>query len=197
MSINFDHYKNIAHGLVLLFKPWVEVVIHDLSTGKIIYIKGALSSRNIGAPSLIEEPPLLLTPVYEKKGVKGRIKSISIPLQNLEKSENYLMCINVDLSSFDQVHSFLNGFLVDQSEKPKELFEKDWKEHLNDLIHDYLKENHLAYEALNKTDKKKLIHSLKNHGAFKIPKAADYIAGILQMGRATIFNYLKEINKNV
>ncbi len=33
-------------------------------------------------------------------------------------------------------------------------------------------------------------------GAFHEKNAADYVANVLNMGRATIFNYLKEFRKN-
>lgn len=51
-------YLDILDGLVDLMAPLVEVVIHDLESNEIAYIKGALSDRCIGDPSNLDMPTL-------------------------------------------------------------------------------------------------------------------------------------------
>ncbi|MBW2594337.1 MAG: helix-turn-helix domain-containing protein [Deltaproteobacteria bacterium] len=42
-------------------------------------------------------------------------------------------------------------------------------------------------------EKKELIRELYAQGAFKAPKSPEYVAGVLGLGRATVFKYLKKI----
>ncbi|HXF90517.1 MAG TPA: PAS domain-containing protein, partial [Candidatus Nitrosotenuis sp.] len=44
----------ISRGLILLFRPFVEVVIHDLASETIAFIEGGLSDRQKGDPSQLE-----------------------------------------------------------------------------------------------------------------------------------------------
>ncbi len=76
------------------------------------------------------------------------------------------------------------------TEKPKALFKDDWQEKINQTIHLYLNDHHLSLKSLTRTEKKKLIEYLHKLGVFNVKNAASYIAKILNVSRATIYNYL-------
>lgn len=178
--------------MVLLLKPLVEIVIHDLSSGTIHYINGDLSKRKIGDPSLLEPEEFeenIDKIVYPKINFDGRlIKSISVPIH-----DNWLICINVDISLFNKMKDLGELLLnTQQMNPPDSLFKNDWQEKLHIGIHDFLQKNGWNFDLLTHQQKKETTKHLFDNGAFSEKNAADYIARVLQLGRATVFNYLKE-----
>jgi predicted transcriptional regulator YheO len=76
-------------------------------------------------------------------------------------------------------------------EKPAILFKDDWRERVNIYVTDYLKKEGLTLQTLDKEQKQELVHALYRVGAFESKNAANYIADVLQISRATLYNYLK------
>lgn len=196
--MKISDYIPICNAIVSLLKPLVEIVIHDLQTDKIIFIAGNLSERNIGDQSLLdidinEIEKEIEHIIYPKLNFDGRlVKSISVPLKENEQIK-LLLCINCDVSVFSQMQSLSQILLPNlEVEKPNMLFKNDWQERLHLSVHNSLKEKNWSFEALVPRQKKILVHELFIAGAFAEKNAADYIAKILNMGRATLFKYLKE-----
>lgn len=192
----------IAEAITKLFHPFTEVVIHDLKSNEIAYIAGKLSPRQIGDPSLLDLDALqnendIDQIVYDKFSVRGKlIKSISIFFPSKE-NPTHLMCINADVSIFEQLKEISDFFLTNpfQQSQPTPLFQNDWQEKLHQAMFQFCSQKFWDLEDLNTKKKKELAHFLFQQGAFEEKKAADYIANTLQMGRATVFNYLKEWKK--
>lgn len=189
--MSFLPYVPLCKAIVLLLDPLVEIVIHDLASDTICFIAGQLSKRKIGDASLLNSEELeenLEAITYPKLNFDGRlIKSISVPV-----NEQYLICINCDVSVFSQMQILSESFLVSQQAKiPESLFKKDWQEKLHSAIHFYLKEKQWNFNELSLKQKKDVVHYLFQKNAFTEKNAADYIANVLGLGRATIFNYLK------
>lgn len=185
-------YTPLCKAIVLLMKPLVEIVIHDLSSGTICFIEGALSKRQIGDASLLEQAGFeddLETIIYPKLSFDGRlIKSISVPLQ-----DKWLICINCDVSVFNQMQTVSQQFLAMSHETgPKSLFAKDWQEKIHIAIHAYLQEQSWNFDGLTNAQKKNVAKHLFAMGAFNEKNATDYITTALNIGRATLFKYLKE-----
>ncbi len=190
--MEFSTLTQFCNAFILLMKPLVEIVIHDLDAETIAYINGDISMRKVGDPSLLDSQELeenLDRIVYPKLSHDGRlIKSISVPID-----KKWLVCINCDVSVFGQMEVITQQFLRMIPEKcPESLFKNDWQERLHVAIHAYLKEKSWNYQYLTGRQKKEVAHHLFQIGAFAEKHAADYVASALNMGRATIFNYLKE-----
>ncbi|MDF2964659.1 MAG: hypothetical protein K0Q51_47 [Rickettsiaceae bacterium] len=190
--MTLSNYIPLCKAIVALMSPLVEVVIHDLNKGSIYYIEGNLSKRQIGDPSLLSPDELdkdIGEVIYSKLNFDGRlIRSISVPIEG-----NYLFCINFDVSIFNQLQALSHHFLeISYSKKPEALFKNDWQEKLHISVHAFLKEKGWDFQHLSNSQKKILVENLYSIGAFSEKNAADYIAEILKMGRATIFKYLKE-----
>jgi predicted transcriptional regulator YheO len=167
--------------------PLVEVVIHGINTNRIVYIKGNLSRRQIGDESLLDELGFRKSPVYPKINFDGKlVKSISVMLD-----DKYLMCINCDVSVFNKIYE-LSKSLLKTEDQPNSLFANDWQEKLHKSINSYLQNHNISFDRMNKMHKKDLVHYLFNLEAFHEKKAADYIAKVLDLGRATVFKYLRE-----
>ncbi len=193
-----NSYFSTAEAISLLFYPYAEVVLHDLKSGLIAAIYNNFSKRKIGDESLLEdienynEFPNVF-PVYLKTNWDGRkIKSISSTLRDQKGKAIGLLCINLDLSKWDELHHFLGSWLNNASQpQPAELFKDDWREKINSYVSDYLARLGITLKLLNKEKKKALVLALHKEGAFKAKNAANYIADVLDLSRATIYNYLK------
>ena len=184
-----SNYIKICDALVQLMDPLVEIVIHDIAKNSILYINGNLSHRSAGDESFLQSEELknIDQIVYSKLNFDGRlIKSISIILE-----KKYLLCINCDVSIFNKMQKLSAAFLQSDSQ-PESLFVNDWQEKLHTSIHAYLDSNNLSFDNLLQNNKKALAKHLFELGAFHEKNAADYVAKVLGLGRATVFKYLKE-----
>jgi predicted transcriptional regulator YheO len=89
----------------------------------------------------------------------------------------------------------LSSTLLQMTGQPQSLFTNDWQEKLHVSIHSYLRNHNLSFDHLSQNEKKALAKHLFDLGAFHEKNAADYVAKILGLGRATVFKYLKEWRK--
>lgn len=189
--MTLSKYIQICDAIVTLIDPLIEVVIHDIGTNTIAYINGSLSLRKVGDQSLLNTKNLsdIHKITYPKINHDGKlIKSISVVLE-----EKWVLCINYDISVFGKMQDLSLLILQnDINKQPKSLFANDWQEKLHLSIHAYLQKNNLSFDSLSNQDKKSIAKHLFELGAFNEKNAADYVAKILKLGRATVFKYLKE-----
>jgi predicted transcriptional regulator YheO len=193
-----ERYKPIAEAVSLLLFPHAEVVIHDLHTGCIQAIFNNLSKRKVGDESSLDESGTLpdtqdVFPPYFKMNWDGRkMKSVTAVLRSSRGKAIGLLCINLDISKWEEMHQFILDLIKPATEMPEFLFKNDWREKINIYVSSYLKQHALRLESLDKLEKKKLLLALHKQGAFDTKNAASYIADVLQISRATVYNYLKE-----
>lgn len=197
-----DLYFPVAQAISLLLYPYGEVVIHDLKTGRIAAIFNPFSKRKVGEESLIEEledgaklPDVF--PLYSKTNGDGRkLKSSTATLRDKNGKPIGLLCVNLDVSKWAELHHFLGEWLgsVTSQEHPEVLFKDDWREKINTYVSHFLMKEGVTLKTLNKEKKQELIKSLHHEGAFKAKKAASYVADVLELSRATIYNYLRVIS---
>ncbi len=188
-------YIMLFDSIVNLMDPMIEIVIHDLDSETIFYINGKISNREVGSSSLLNRKDLeadIEKVIYPKLNFDGRLeKSISVRL-----NDKYITCINCDISIFSQMEKICHQLSATNADvQPESLFKNDWQEKIHITIHSFLKERGWRFDGLTGSQKKKLVEKLFTLGAFNEKKAADYIASSLNMGRATIFNYLREWRK--
>ncbi len=193
----------IAEAFSKLLHPFAEVVIHDLEKDKVEAIYNPFSQREVGNESYLERWDFTENPQenvigpYEKVNYDGRrLKSISLVLRdNHDKAVGFL-CVNMDVSVFENYRDTLQVFLSNNdahlSEDKQSLFKDDVYEQINLFIQDHCRAHNIALENLNREDKRGLILSLHEEGAFNGKNATSYIARILNISRATVYNYLKE-----
>lgn len=192
-------YFSTAEAISLLFYPDAEVVLHDLISGRIAAIYNNFSKRKVGDESLLEEPEEYdefpnVFPVYSKTGPDGKkIKSISSVLRNSKGKAIGLLCINLDISKWEECYRFLESRLnnVTPQPPPAELFKNDWQERINCYVSSFLTREGTTLKLLDKEKKKAIVLALYKEGAFNAKNAASYVADVLDLSRATIYNYLK------
>lgn len=192
-----DPYKPVGEAISMLLFPHAEVVLHDLRSGCIGAIFNNLSKRAIGDESLLEELDMDISkdvfPPYFKTNWDGRkMKSVTAVLKNTLGKPIGLLCINLDISKWEEMHHFILDMLKATTVTPEYLFKNDWREKINTYVSTYLKQHALRLESLDKAEKRKLLLALEKEGAFDTKNAASYIADVLQISRATVYNYLKE-----
>lgn len=195
----FAPYLPIAEAISRLFFPHVEVVLHNLETGCIEAIYNPFSKRSVGDHSWLDEEKENFPktfPVYSKTGWNGKkIKSITAPLHTPRGKIFGLLCINLDLSKWEETLRWLLEWMqTEVTDAPDALFREDWKERIHTYVSLYLQNEKCSLNSLNKIQKKNLVLSLKKEGAFSVKHAASYIAEILSISRATVYNYLKDVD---
>lgn len=199
MSKELNKYAGIAQAISMLLHPYAEVVLHNLSTGRIAAIYNNLSRRKVGEESLLEEVVDLtklpdVFPPYSKINWDGKkMKSVTATLRDSKGMPIALFCINLDLSQWEEMHQFILGWMggLDTKEQPDVLFKNDWKEKINAFVADYLQKEGLSLKTITKEQKQELVRTLHRKGAFQAKKAASYAAEVLEISRATIYNYLR------
>ena len=71
-------YSAIADGIVVLFPPYTEVVIHDLNTQTVVHVANNQSKRELGDESSLDDiefdPDESVIGPYEKLGWDGRFE---------------------------------------------------------------------------------------------------------------------------
>jgi predicted transcriptional regulator YheO len=202
MINELEHYEPIAEAISLLLFPHAEVVIHDLRTGYIGAIYNNFSKRAVGDESLLDEINQAsetrdVLPPYFKTNWNGKkMKSVSAVLRNQHRKAIGLLCINLDISKWEEMHLCILDLIKPATEMPDFLFKNDWREKINTYVSSYLKQHALRVESLDKTEKKKLLFALHKEGAFNTKNGASYVADVLQISRATVYKYLKVHNEN-
>ncbi|OWK25476.1 hypothetical protein AJ87_09545 [Rhizobium yanglingense] len=66
-------------------------------------------------------------------------------------------------------------------------------EHINEYIHGWTAKRGVPIGNLTRAQKQELVRELADDGAFCGSHAAAYISKILQMGRATVYNYRRDL----
>lgn len=198
----WEQYKPMIEALVELFQPFVEIAVHDLEKGSIAAIYHNISQRKVGETSPLKElkievknfPPYFAP--YYKQNWDGRpLKCTSITLRNKKGKPVGLICINVDVSFFQEGRRLLDTFLniKEEAENPIEIFGSPIESQAQAMIQHYLDEKNLSLNHLSREQKKMLVQNLYKKGLFNFKNAAPFIAKKLKSSRATIYNYIKGV----
>jgi predicted transcriptional regulator YheO len=193
----------VCDAIATLFSPHVEAVLHDLETGLIFHIANAFSRRRPGDSSLNEAGLAssldedVIGP-YGKSNWDGRrLKAITSVLRDADGKPVGLLCINHDIEAFAGIFDQLKSMMEFAAPMPKTsaLMADDWREAVNSVIGDFLTEQRTTLSGLTGTDTDGLIALLDARGVFAIRKAVPYVAEILKLSRATIYNRLGAIRQ--
>lgn len=196
-------YIPVAQAFSKLLHPFAEVVIHNLNSDQIEAIYNPFSKRVIGDSSHLDRWDFTVDPAdnvigpYSKTNYDGRpLKCVSIVIRDDADTAIGFVCVNMDVSHFNQYQHVIGMFLNNNdrhiSQSDSGLFRDDLYERINLFVQDFCQQEQIAIDALSREQKKQLIQNLKTYGAFQAKGAADYLARILTVSRATIYNYIKD-----
>ena len=205
MNYDITQLKSIADGIALLLNPHAEVVVHDLKSDAIAYIANPTSGRAAGEPSLIEphmsaslKDEDVIGP-YEKAGDRGqRISAITSVVRDHMGKATYLVCINLDYAPLESALDALESFIRPRVAvtRPDALFLRDWREAIKFEARAFVLQTGCSLEKLSAPHRLELVSRLYDRGLFSAKKAAEQVAGMLGVSRATIYNDLAKLNKN-
>lgn len=188
----------VADGIAALLYPFAETVVHDLRAQQIVHIANNLSRRSVGDATDLEALELapdesVIGPYDKKNWDGGRMRAVSIVIRDERAVPIGLVCVNLAMDRFDQARAVLDLFTsgVRSAPQPERLFRDDWQEKVNTFLHAWLAERQLALGALTRAQKREAVLALEAHGAFQGRSAARYVAQMLGLGRATVFQYLR------
>ncbi|MEP4035769.1 PAS domain-containing protein [Pseudophaeobacter sp.] len=192
--------KALADAIPLLFGTRNEVVLHDLSTETIAYIANPFSQRQPGDPSNMHEidfhPSEDVIGPYEKVNWDGSVlRSISVVVRDDAGNAQFVLCINHDQADLQNLQRAVRSLLPARSPKvqPEALFRNDWHENLNVFVSDWCATRSLRVEELSREARRELVAALESSGALSERNAAAYVARVLSVSRATVYNDLKAI----
>ncbi len=199
MAHMWQEYEPLLKALVELFHPFIEIAIHDLEKGEIVALFHNISQRKIGDPSPlkelgipVEDFPAYFSPYY-KKNFDGRsLKCSSITIRKNGKAVG-LICINVDVSSFQEGYRLIETFLSikHDAKHPIDMHGDDLEEKTSRIIQGHLQEKHWVLKHLNRQQKKELVQTLFKRGVFNFKNAVPFVAKYLNMSRASVYNYIR------
>ncbi len=192
--------RPLAEGIAALLFPFAEVVVHDLESQTIVHIVNSLSRREVGDATALDDIDFdasesVIGP-YEKRNWDGsRMRAISVLIRDDAGRPIGVACVNLTISAFEQARQTLELFVrgVQVAPQPEKLFRDDWQERILTFLHPWLAERRLTLGNLTREQKRELVLALHRHGAFEGRSAADYVARLLDMGRATVFKHLKTV----
>jgi predicted transcriptional regulator YheO len=189
-------YFPICDALAVIFGQQIEVVIHDLRTGRVAYIVNPYSGRKVGVESLLDiekseipETASVLGP-YEKAGSKGeRIRSVTAVLRDPHREPIALLCVNFNFEVIDKVVQSLEALFPTEGiiPHPDMLFRQDWRERVNLVIRDFLLRTQTTVATLDRQQRSKLLEEIENSGLLEMRHAAQYVANQLGISRATLY----------
>ena len=200
-------YFPIAEAIAKLLYPFAEVVLHDIKKNQIVKIFNNFTKRQVGDSSCIddikskgfEKGPDIHGPFMQKNFYGHDVKYTTSVLRNDDGKAIGLMCINLNIEGIQHIQNVFNHFLETTADSSNldELFNDDWENRINIFVQRFRKERNCAFSKLTTQERMQLVHSLHEAGAFRATNAVNYIAKILGVSRATIYNYLNtmEINK--
>ncbi len=198
LEARYAHAFPIAQGIAVWLHPNAEVVLHDFETDRVVKIWNNFSRRSPGEASLIAEEIQLeqdrdVYGPYERSNWDGRrLKCVSSVVRDENGERIGLLCLNLDVSSFDAFSAFIDLFTATASSPPTALIERDWREQIHAALGQHLREVNTPLPALTRAQKIDAVRALDAKQLFSTRNATQHVAEILNVSRATVYNWLNE-----
>ncbi|MEU3955248.1 PAS domain-containing protein [Streptomyces achromogenes] len=196
--------EKIAVALGRMFPGLCEVVLHDLRDPEhaIRAIENNLSGRQIGEPATelglarISDPDYPgVVQNYPNRFPDGRpAKSTSIGIKNAAGEYVAALCLNLDVSVLSPVTLALSNLVAtdtEHRERPLETLRDRTARELREAVEARAAERAATPRSLSREEKRDLVRQLQRDGYFDSRDAAQTIADLLGVSRATVYNYAK------
>ncbi|MCX4775613.1 helix-turn-helix transcriptional regulator [Streptomyces sp. NBC_01264] len=196
--------EKIVVGLGRMFPGLCEVVLHDLRDPQnaVRAIENNLSGRAVGDSATelglrrISDPqyPTVIQN-YANRFPDGRpAKSTSIGIKNAAGEYIAALCLNLDVSVLSPVTLTLSNLIATDGthgEQPVESLRDRNAQELRHVVEALSAERGSTPRSLSRTDKRALVRRLREDGYFDSRDAAQAMADLLGVSRATVYNYAK------
>lgn len=202
MKTIFKTLIPVCDAVATLFPGRLEVVLHDLATDTIAHIAGAFSNRAAGDPSLLTEEAAqidgggqdVIGPYGKRHWDGQRLKSVSAVIRDGDGRAVGLLCINLkagEIEAAAELLRSLTGAFSDPAAQP--LVAGDWREAAHSLIAETLAARGTTFAAADRADRVAVLRALDAGGILRIRGAADHVARILGISRASLYAALKQV----
>ena len=204
MSKLISDYGAVCKLIARLYPGQVEVVLHDLRTGRVAAIEGDISKRAVGDESLVDTGTLeadlddadIIGPYSQTNWDGENLRSFTAVLRNGEGSPSGLICVNMRTAAFSAAADLLAVFTAtDPAPRSSALFAQDWREAANGIISEVLSQRGVTLVTARRDDKVALVAALDRAGILEMRGSPDYAAKALGMSRASIYNLLKDARR--
>ena len=188
----------VAKALAELFHPFVEVVVHDIEKNRIAAIFNSFSRRSVGDDSMIQDSAGLsdgpdIHGPFDHRAFDGRrLRYTSVVFRDDDGRAIGLMCVNLDVSPLERVEETIGVFLRSAGD-PASLdayFHDDWQARIRAFVLAYCREMGTAADRMTRDERAALVSALHEAGAFRAKNAAGFVATVLGVSRATVYNDL-------
>ncbi|MFF9584469.1 transcriptional regulator [Streptomyces achromogenes] len=196
--------EKITVALGRMFPGLCEVVLHDLRDPEhaIRAIENSLSGRQVGDPATelglarIADPDYPgVVQNYPNRFPDGRpAKSTSIGIKNAAGEYVAALCLNLDVSVLSPVTLALSNLVATDTghrERPLETLRDRTARELREAVEARSAERAATPRSLSREEKRALVRQLQRDGYFDSRDAAQTIADLLGVSRATVYNYAK------
>ncbi len=181
----------------------VEVVLHDLNSGKIVHIENGFSPRKAGDLSLVDTenyesemaPDGTIGP-YRKANPDGStLKSVSALLRDERNKPAGLLCINMKTDGLEAAAHALAGLAAVEPDRNQGFLKNDWRELANTVIAETLRRRNLGPGQAKRPDRLEIVRNLLDADVFAARGSADYVAEALGISRASLYGLLNEAKR--
>ncbi|MFE3173569.1 transcriptional regulator [Amycolatopsis sp. NPDC059090] len=192
--------EKIAVAVGRMFPGLCEVVLHDLRDPDhaIRAIENNLSGREVGDPATelglqrISDPdyPSVLQN-YPNQFPDGRpVKSTSIGIKNAAGEYVAALCLNLDVSVLSPLTHTLTNLVATDAAQPGVV--EDLRSRTSRQLRERIERAAGGSpRSLSRDAKRDLVRRLRDEGYFESRDAAQIIADLLGVSRATVYNYAK------
>lgn len=203
----FQNLRQIADAVQTLFGPQCEVVIHDLSDlqKSLVYMKGDVTGRKEGGPAtdllakLVQQTPEKCDHRHNYKSVTadGRcLKSTTTIIKDTSGKAVAAFCINLDTTTYFNAIQALMPFIHDLESgiyPSKETFAESATDTIRTLFVQAVEEIGVQPASMSINEKTRFIETMKQNGVFQFKGAVEQVAGLMDVTKCTVYNYLKKI----
>ena len=205
-------YIHLVDFIAEVLGPSYEVVLHDVRNinNSIIAIRnGHISGRKIGGPLAdlsfkhIKEnrdsnKKYILLHGKTKDG--RQLKTSTYFIRDEKENIIGLLGINTDITEFVDLKTKLEEFInygekALEVDKEEEKFENSIEDIMETIIIEVIRESEISVENMDQSDKLEITKKLNSKGVFLIKGSVAKVAEELKTSEATMYRYIKQVNK--
>jgi len=202
-----SHYIKMGEILSEMFKPNLEVIIHDLRFPEhsiIAIFNNHITGRTVGEGTSdlgyekVEGKVPDQVVNYKNESPDGKpLKSSSLTIRNSKNDIIGSLGLNYDITIFEEFSNALS-YLTGTTKNPitqdsESFFYGSTKEDIGIAIKHFRVSNGLSHKVLSKQDKYKILEYLIKAGHLNKRGAVPIISEALAITRPTVYKYIKDI----
>lgn len=204
-----DVMQRLGEGIVAVIGSNCEFVVHDFTDPEhsIVVIAGDVTGRSIGGPVPdLDYLNKLNNESTDRHNFRTKIgdrqlQSCSVWIRDENGNIIGEVGINMDFSNLIKAKELIDKSmpLTIPTEEMElvDTFAKDIDDLVKFAINDFMKRNEIQdLDSMSQADKLSLVSELEDLGLFRVRGVVNHVAEILDVSRATIYNYRASIKNH-